>query len=146
MLEISFELANIDHSYEDMAVKYGEHFFWIATAINSMGSDGMWDEEDGFYYDVLRLPNEETKRLKVRSIVGLLPLCASTVVEKWQRDRIPNAMEQFRIRVEQRPEILQSIHLTGIQHRGVNERGSSLLSIKRDYDAFFQKCLMKTNF
>ena len=52
----------------------------------------MWDEEDGFYYDLLRLPDGSATRLKVRSMVGLLPLCATTVIEKWQRERVPRAM------------------------------------------------------
>ena len=55
--------------------------------MNQMGPDGMWDEEDGFYYDVLRLPDGSARRLKVRSMVGLLPLCATTVIEPWQRER-----------------------------------------------------------
>ena len=60
--------------------------------MNRPGQDGMWDEEDGFYYDLLRLPDGSATRLKVRSMVGLLPLCATTVIEKWQRERIPRAM------------------------------------------------------
>ena len=55
----------------------------------------MWDEEDGFYYDLLVLPDGSTTRLKVRSMVGLLPLCATSVMEKWQRERIPRAMAQM---------------------------------------------------
>ena len=55
--------------------------------MNQMGPEGMWDEEDGFYYDVLRLPDGSARRLKVRSMVGLLPLCATTVIEPWQRER-----------------------------------------------------------
>ena len=64
-------------------------FLLIARAMNAIGPDGMWDEEDGFYYDVLRLPDGSATRLKVRSMVGLLPLCATTVIEKWQRERVP---------------------------------------------------------
>ena len=60
--------------------------------MNRPGQDGMWDEEDGFYYDLLRLPDGSATRLKVRSMVGLLPLCATTVIEGWQRERIPRAM------------------------------------------------------
>ena len=57
MLEIAVELAAHDNSYEDMAIKFADHFLWIAHAMNQTGPDGMWDEEDGFYYDVLRLPD-----------------------------------------------------------------------------------------
>ena len=92
MLELAVELAVHDPTYEDMVVKFAEHFYYIAAAMNRPGQDGMWDEEDGFYYDLLRLPDGSATRLKVRSMVGLLPLCATTVIEKWQRERIPRAM------------------------------------------------------
>jgi hypothetical protein len=61
--------------------------------MNRMGPEGMWDEEDGFYYDVLRLPDGSATRLKVRSMVGLLPLCATTVVDARQRERTPKLTE-----------------------------------------------------
>ena len=89
MLELAVELAAYDRSYEDMVAKFIEHFSFIALGMNRPGADGMWDEEDGFYYDVLRLPDGRSTRLKVRSMVGLLPLAATTVVEKWQRERVP---------------------------------------------------------
>ena len=92
MLELAVELAAHDPTYEDMVFKFAEHFYYIAAAMNRPGADGMWDEEDGFYYDLLRLPDGSATRLKVRSMVGLLPLCATTVIEKWQRERIPQAM------------------------------------------------------
>ena len=83
----------------------------------------MWDEEDGFYYDFLQLPDGSGTRLKVRSMVGLLPLCATTVIEKWQRERVPQAMAALLARLRQMPELLQSIHPTGPGHMGVDERG-----------------------
>ena len=89
MLELAVELAAHDPTYEDMVLKFAEHFYYIAAAMNRPGQDGMWDEEDGFYYDLLRLPDGSAQRLKVRSMVGLLPLCATTVIEKWQRERDP---------------------------------------------------------
>ena len=92
MLELAVELAAHDPIYEDMVFKFVEHFYYIAAAMNRPGDDGMWDEEDGFYYDLLRLPDGSATRLKVRSMVGLLPLCATTVIEKWQRERVPRAM------------------------------------------------------
>ena len=83
MLEMALILAEHDPKYEETAFKFLEHFIWIAYAMDKIGEHGddMWDEEDGFYYDVLRLPDGEAFRLKVRSMVGLLPLCASTVFE-----------------------------------------------------------------
>src|SRR5512143_559714 len=74
-------VASYDSTYEAMAGKFVDHFLWIAAAMNRPGAEGMWDEEDGFYYDILRLPDGSSTRLKVRSMVGLLPLCAATVIE-----------------------------------------------------------------
>jgi hypothetical protein len=81
MLEISLELASRDQLYESLAVRFYEHFILIASAMSCLGEarDSMWDEEDGFYYNMLRMPDGTATRLKVRSIVGLLPLCAVTV-------------------------------------------------------------------
>jgi hypothetical protein len=123
MLEIAVELAVHDQSYEDLVAKFVEHFLWIAGAMNNVGRDGMWDEEDGFYYDVLRLPDGSATRLKVRSMVGLLPLCATTVIEPWQRESVPRATHAFRERLRRSPELLGDIHPTGAGHRGYGERG-----------------------
>ena len=123
MLELAVELAVHDHAYEDMAFKFVEHFLYIAAAMNKPGQDGMWDEEDGFYYDLLRLPDGNATRLKVRSMVGLLPLCATTVIEKEQRERVPRVAAAFVARVRQMPELQQAVHPTGPGHTGVAERG-----------------------
>jgi hypothetical protein len=123
MLEISIELAASDLSYADMAVKFMDHFLWIARALNQVGQNGMWDEEDGFYYDVLRRPDGSSTRLKVRSMVGLLPLCAATVIEDWQRERVPEASTLVTERLLRMPELFQSIHPTGPDHLGEADRG-----------------------
>ena len=84
----------------------------------------MWDEEDGFYYDLLRLPDGSGTRLKVRSMVGLLPLCATTVIEKWQREHVSRQHWPGLIaRLRQMPELMESIHPTGPGHFGVADRG-----------------------
>jgi hypothetical protein len=127
MFEIAFELAAHDPFYEDMAIKFADHFLWIARAMNQTGPDGMWDEEDGFYYDVLRLPDGRATRLKVRSMVGLLPLCATTVIEPWQRERVPRAAKVLAERMRRMPELLESIHPTGPDHLGYAERGIAAL-------------------
>src|SRR5277367_3523480 len=127
MGELAIELAAHDHTSEDMAIKFFEHFLYIAAAMNRPGDDGMWDEEDGFYYDLLRLPDGSAKRLKVRSMVGLLPLCATTVIERWQRERIPGAMAHWEITRQRMPELWNYIHPTGLGHFGVAERGISAL-------------------
>jgi hypothetical protein len=127
MLEISTELAAHDPFFEDMAVKFADHFLLIAHAMNQMGPGGMWDEEDGFYYDVLRLPDGSATRLKVRSMVGLLPLCATTVIEPWQRERVPRVSEVLMERVRRMPELRASIHPTGPGHLGYGDRGIAAL-------------------
>src|SRR4029434_8247843 len=116
-------IAAADGTYEDLATKFGEHVLWIAAALNRVGPDGMWDEEDGFYYDVLRLPDGSATRLKVRSIVGLLPICATTVIEPWQRERVPRLASHFAERLRRMPELLRSIHPTGPGHLGYGDRG-----------------------
>jgi Glycosyl hydrolase family 63 C-terminal domain len=123
MLEMATELSIHDATYEPMVFKFAEHFHFIAAAMNKPGNDGMWDEEDGFYYDLLRFPDGSGQRLKVRSLVGLLPLCATSVIEKEQRDRLPEIMAHIRERQRRMPELQQYIHPTGPGHFGVNERG-----------------------
>ncbi len=123
MVELAIALAVHDSTYEDMVVKFAEHFYYITMAMNKPGQDSMWDEEDGFYYDLLRLPDGTSTRLKVRSMVGLLPLCATTVVEKAQRESIPGAMAQVAERMRRMPELKQFIHPTGDGHFGVAGRG-----------------------
>ena len=96
MLELALALLDHDESYEEFVLKFVERFFWIAAAVDPVGEhpDEMWDEEDGFFYDVLRLPDGTGTRLKVRSLVGLLPICATTVIEADLLDRYPQIAEQ----------------------------------------------------
>ncbi len=111
MLEIAVELAMTDANYADMAIKFTEHFLWIASAMGHLGQDtGMWDEEDGFYYDVLRLPNGDAQRLKVRSMVGLLPLCAATYFEGGLLAKYPEIGKRLQRFLEARPELSTEIH------------------------------------
>ncbi|MGB5984350.1 MAG: hypothetical protein WBG37_03520, partial [Desulfobacterales bacterium] len=123
MLELALELAVHDPTYEDMVVKFAEHFLYIAKGMNRQGQEGMWDEENGFYYDILRLPDGSATRLKVRSMVGLLPLCAATVIEKSTRESASRAMVQISERVRRIPELLETVHHTGAGHLGVADRG-----------------------
>jgi hypothetical protein len=132
MVEMALELSNHDPSYEDMVIKFIEHFHFIAAAMNKPGPDGMWDEEDGFYYDLLRLPDGSGQRLKVRSLVGLLPLCATTIIEKEQREKNPKALASLLERQRRIPELINSIHSTGPGNFGVAERGIlSLINTER---------------
>jgi hypothetical protein len=111
MLQIAVELGMTDEDYAELALKFAEHYFWIGSAMGHLDKNkGMWDEEDGFFYDVLRLPNGEAHRLKVRSMVGLLPLCAATTFEVDFLEKYPEMTERIRWFLEARPEILGSMH------------------------------------
>ena len=111
MLEIACELALHDETYADMAAKFVTHFLSIASAtIHAGGDTGMWDEEDGFFYDVLQLPDGSAQRLKVRSMVGLLPLCAVTVFEGEVREKYPETTKRLRNFIEARPDLMTFIH------------------------------------
>jgi hypothetical protein len=146
MLEIAIELATNDSTYEDMATKYLDHFLWIANAMNQTGADGMWDEEDGFYYYELRFPDGSATRLKVRSIVGLLPLCATTVIEPWQRERVPRTAALFFDRLRRMPELSASIHATGPGHLGVAERGIFALVAEKRLRRILTRMLDESEF
>jgi hypothetical protein len=107
MLEIALELAVDEPDYQDLAYRFAEHFLWIANAMDRIGDnrDEMWDEADGFYYDVLRLPDGRAARLKVRSMVGLLPLCAATVFPADVFERFPKLMERLAEFLERNPDL-----------------------------------------
>jgi hypothetical protein len=123
MVEIAIELAAHDPTYEELATNFVLEFLLIGRAMNTIGPAGMWDEEDGFYYDVLRLPDGNATRLKVRSMVGLLPLCATTSIEKWQRERMPRLTAGIQRWLKRMPDLGESIHATGPGNYGVADRG-----------------------
>ncbi len=126
MLEICCELALARPSYVDMALKFVEHYLWIATSLAHAGDDvGMWDEEDGFFYDVLRLPDGSARRLKVRSMVGLLPLCAVTVFEGELMRKYPEIAPRLRSFIDSRPELTTFIH----DPRERGEHGRAMASV-----------------
>jgi hypothetical protein len=111
MLELALELATRDPSYEDLALKFVQHFFWIASAMDRVGTtdDDMWDEEAGFFYDVLRLPDGSATRLKVNSMVGLLPLCAVTTIPASTIKRFPSLAARVGEHVRRNVDLLGSI-------------------------------------
>jgi hypothetical protein len=111
MLEIALELARRDPLYADMAVKFVHHFLEIAAAMDRMGehADEMWDETDGFFYDLLRLPDGRAARLHVRSMVGLLPLCAVTVMPAGCLQGIPGLRDRIRSVLARNPELTAKI-------------------------------------
>jgi hypothetical protein len=114
MVEIAAELARYRPAYLEMGLKFVQHYLWIASALMHAGQDiGMWDEEDGFFYDVLRLPDGRSQRLKVRSMVGLLPLCAVTEFEGQLLEKYPEVQERLRDFLDARPELRTFVHDPG---------------------------------
>ena len=110
MLQIAVELAKHDAAYIDMAIKFVAHFLWIAVAMNPPEGDAeLWDEEDGFYYDVMRMPDGQPIQLKVRSLVGLLPLCAATVFDGDLVKRYPWVVEGTNAFIERFSDTLSSL-------------------------------------
>jgi Glycosyl hydrolase family 63 C-terminal domain len=111
MLQMSLELAPHDPIYEDFTQKFVEHFFRIAGAMDRIGinQDELWDEEDGFFYDLLRTPDGGANRLKVRSVVGLLPLCAVVVIEPGVLERLPHLLDKVQRFCDRQPELLANL-------------------------------------
>jgi len=130
MLEIALILTEHDSVYEDIAFRFLEHFLWITYAMDRIGAhqDDMWDAEDGFFYDLLRLPNGDSMRLKVRSMVGLLPLCASTVLEATGvLARHPRLLELIEVFKKRHPELLE--HIAPADEKFVGYGGRRLLAV-----------------
>ena len=107
MLAIAMELAADNPAYEDVASKFWEHFLYIAHAMNTIGDEGggLWDEEDGFFYDVLNLPDGSRHPLKIRSMVGLIPLFAVETLDADALDRLPAFKRRLEWFIEHRPDL-----------------------------------------
>ncbi|MGH2348563.1 MAG: MGH1-like glycoside hydrolase domain-containing protein, partial [bacterium] len=131
MLAIALELARGDRAYEDVATKFFEHFLYIAGALNDIGGDGMslWDAEDEFFYDVLHLPNDQQFRLKVRSLVGLIPLLAVETIEPGLLAALPNFQRRMEWFLTHRPHLASLV--SRWQEPGVGER--RLLALARGH-------------
>ena len=125
MLSMALELAREEHEYEDMASKFFEHFVRIATAMNSFGGTGLWDEQDGFYYDRLLVDGRQ-EPLRVRSMVGLIPLIACEVLEEAIIEKLPGFSKRMRWFLENRPDLGRAI---AFMRRRPGESGRRLLAI-----------------
>jgi hypothetical protein len=111
MIEIAAQLTMERPAYVHMVKKFLEHFLWIASAmVHSGGESEMWDDKDGFFYDVLRLPEGKSRHLKVRSMVGLLPLCAVTVFDGGFFEKFPETAQELGRFLSSRPELRAFIH------------------------------------
>jgi hypothetical protein len=115
LLAIALELAQDNPSYEDIASKFFEHFLYISRAMNHMGSDGssLWDDQDGFFYDNLRLPDGQRIPLKVRSLVGLIPLFAVETLELSHLVKFPGFAKRLNWFMENRPDLAQNVTCRG---------------------------------
>ncbi|HVN21847.1 MAG TPA: glucosidase, partial [Dongiaceae bacterium] len=131
MMRIAIELAQHNHAYEDMATKFFEHFLYIAKAMTDMGGKGMglWNEEDSFYYDVLNLPDGEMVPLKIRSMVGLMPLFAVETLEPECLANLPVFKRRMEWFLQNRPEMANLVSRWTVP--GVGER--RLLSLLRGH-------------
>ena len=122
LLAIAMELASEDPAYEDVASKFWEHFLYIANAINHLGSDGkgMWDETDGFFYDVLHMPDGSHVPMKVRSMVGLIPLFAVQTLEPHICDKLEGFKRRLEWFIEHRKDLTRNVacmHTPGVGER-----------------------------
>ena len=131
MLRISVELAKSNPVYQSMATKFFEHFLYIAGAMANIGNDGinLWDDEDEFFYDVLHTPDDQRTQMKVRSMVGLIPLFAVEVLDEEIFNALPQFTERLNWFLENRPDLAELVSRWG--ERGKNER--HLLSLLRGH-------------
>lgn len=120
MLKIAIELAKTNRVYEDIASKFFEHFLYIAAAMNGTGSHGLWDEKDQFYYDRLKLPNGEQFPMRVRSLVGLIPLFAVDTLDAETIASLPGFRRRMEWFIENRPDL--GANLASMTREGVADR------------------------
>jgi hypothetical protein len=146
MLAIALELAKEDPAYEDVASKFFEHFVHIAHAMNDIGQGGraLWDDEDGFYYDVLHLPNGDEHFIKIRSMVGLIPLFAVETLEPEIVDRLPGFKRRMQWFMDNHPDFPEHIEMTQRSAKGVRR----LLSLvnRRQLKRVLARMLDETEF
>ncbi len=121
-MELALENSASHNAYEDMASKFFEHFIQISDAINALGGCGLWDGDDGFYYDQIAVDRVAPVRLKVRSMVGLLPLIAVTVLEQERIDRLPGFKKRFEWFIANRPDLARHISWTQADCRSGQNR------------------------
>jgi hypothetical protein len=149
LLAIALELAAEDPTYEDVASKFWEHFVYIARAMNHMGDDGMslWNQEDGFFYDVLHLPDGQRLPLRVRSMVGLIPLYAVQSMEPELLDRMPAFKRRMEWFIDNRPDLTENLACMRTPGRGERRQFSvaarhqlhSILRVMLDENEFLSQ-------
>ncbi len=146
MLTISLELAKHTPAYQDTATKFFEHFLRIAHAMANLGGEGhsLWDEEDGFFYDALHLPNGDTHALKVRSLVGLLPLFAVETIEPETLSRMPDFDRRMKWFTKHRPHLVG--HMASVELEGQGDRRLFAILTRERLVRVLQRLLDETEF
>jgi hypothetical protein len=145
MLKIALELASkVDPIYEDIASKFLEHFLYIANAMNGKDSAGLWDEVDGFFYDGLRLPGKPPVPVRIRSIVGLIPLFAVDTIEPGVIDCLPGFRRRLEWFVRHRPDLCSNI--ASLSREGVESRRLLSLMSRSRLTRVFERMLDENEF
>ncbi len=131
MLRISLDLSSVYPTYQDMAIKFFEHFLYIAGAMNGVDEDkvDLWDDEDNFYYDVMHIPGKEVKQMRVRSMVGLIPLFAVEILNSDVYNKLPEFREKLEFFLKEQPKLASLV--SRWSEKGKGER--RLLSILRGF-------------
>ena len=129
MLAMALELAREDAAYEDVASKFFEHFVGIADAMNQLGGTGLWDEEDGFYYDKIQV-NNRPLRLRIRSLVGIIPLFAVEILEDQTITRLPGFRKRLQWFLDNRRDLAR--HVSYLEAQGPRgHRGRAIIAVRR---------------
>jgi hypothetical protein len=146
LLTIALELAKENSVYEDIATKFFEHFLYIADAMNKIGEEetSLWDQDDGFYYDVLHLPNDQQVRLKVRSMVGLIPLFAVETLEPETLERLPGFKKRVEWFMQHRPDLRNNVAC--MEKQGVGARRLLAIAYREKLRRILEKLLDETEF
>jgi hypothetical protein len=145
MLTISLELGKTNSVYEDIATKFFEHFLYIADAMNHIGDEvNLWDELDGFFYDVLHLPNGDRLPLKVRSMVGLIPLFAVETIEPEIINMLPNFKKRVEWFINNRPDLSKNVAC--MEAKGMGARRLLAIVSSDKLKLILQKMLDETEF
>ena len=144
MLKIALQLSGTNKTYEDIASKFFEHFLYIAHAVNNDGGTGLWDEEDGFYYDRLRILGGESKLLRVHSMVGLIPLFATDTLEFEQIEKHPGFQKRMQWFIENRPDLTEG--LAPLLEGGVQRRRLLSLVTRERTERILKRALDTSEF
>ena len=147
MLAIALEIAKVDPDYEDVASKFFEHFMSISDAMNHFGENGLWDEQEGFYYDQLRYPDGNTRHIRVRSLVGLIPLIAAETLDAELLNSMPRFKKRMDWYLDHRKDLARQITYEGDEADGAHyllaiptrERLEKLLAYLFDEEEFLSQ-------